>query len=108
MNKQYAQPLRVLEGINSRLELYSDCVVIRRTDALSQLLPQLFDGDKTIFFDQIDSVRIHTSRFLTAAMLNLVVAGSPNNSAKLAYNSKHFRLAHEIKQMIEDFKAVRK
>lgn len=105
MSTQNAQPLKVLEGINNRLELYSDCVVIRRTNALSQFFPQLFGADKTITFNQIDSVHLHTSRFLTAAMINLVVAGSPDNSTSLTYNSKHFKLAHEIKEMIEDFKS---
>lgn len=105
MNKQSSQPLKVLEGINSRLELYSDRVIIRRTDTLSQLLPQFFGEDKIILFDQIENVRLHTSRFLAAAWINLFIAAGPKNSTGLACRSKHLKLAHEIKEMLEDFKS---
>jgi hypothetical protein len=108
MSNENAQPLRVLEGINSRLELYTDRVIIRRTATMSQLLPQIFGADKTILYDQIDSVRLYTSRFLTAGWIQFLIFGGPNDATSLVCSSKHFKLAHEIKEMIEDSKSRQK
>jgi hypothetical protein len=104
MNEHNAQPLKVLDGISARLELYPDRVTLIRTDILGQLIPQIVGSSKTILLDQIESVQVYTSRFLTTSRIQFSITDRENNSISLTCSSRHLKLAHEIKEMIENFK----
>jgi len=49
VEKNMAEPLFELKGVNGQLELYNDKVIIRRKGFVSKMTQGFFKGDKTIY-----------------------------------------------------------
>lgn len=108
MSHPNEQPLKILEGIGVRLEVYTDHIMVRRTDMLSKLLPDFFGiPDRSIPFEKIESVRVYSSRFLAGCWMQLFVLTDGRESVGVSFRVAQHRLAHEIKDIIEDLRSRR-
>lgn len=100
MAEQTAHPIKVLEGPGSRLELYPDRIIIRRTDQLSRLFPGIFGSAQVVPLEQIRDIRIYSSRVLTREWIQIAIIGA-GATATFVCSGGHDRPAYDMKAAIE-------
>jgi hypothetical protein len=100
--KQAVQPLKVLHGLNSRLELYPDRVVIARTDFFGKLLPEFVGAGQEIALEHITGVFLNESRGVDSPWVLIIFNIQDGHKAMMAYQRGDYKLAHEIKNLIDD------
>jgi hypothetical protein len=94
-------PLNTLRGSNSRLELYADRLVIKRSGWLNTF----FGDEQTIDLADLADVRVFESRFYTRGYLQFIFTDGKTDG--LVFAAKEYRAALDMKAAIEDALAKR-
>ncbi|MBZ0300258.1 MAG: hypothetical protein K8J31_10970 [Anaerolineae bacterium] len=100
------RPLKVLEGVGQRLEIYPDRVLIKRTDLLATLLPIGFSDQHTVYFDQIERVDLHQSEDLrlescAGRCLQLIITRTDHRTFSLTLKPQQRVSAEAIRTSIQ-------
>jgi hypothetical protein len=100
--KQDVQPLKVLPGLNSRLELYPDRVMITRTDFFGKLLPEWVGAGQEIAIEEITGVFLNDSRGTDSPWVLMIFTLHNGHKAMMAFKRGDHKLALEIKSLIDE------
>ncbi|NWF68604.1 MAG: hypothetical protein HXY40_05935 [Chloroflexi bacterium] len=96
-----AQPLWALPGLNSRLEVYTDRVVIRHTDMFSRYLPQIFGGDEMLPLAEISGAHCCESRGHDSPWVLFVITMRSEHKHSMAFQRRDYKLAQNIKTWLD-------
>lgn len=96
-----AQPLKTLEGANVVLELFTDRVLIRRTDPLAIFAPDMFDAVRTVDLNDISAVYLLDSKYSYSHWLMMILQLTNHKHISLLYNRKDHAQGVAIKAMID-------
>ncbi len=99
--KHETQPLKVLAGLNSRLELYADRVEISRTDFFGKLLPDWIGAGQNVPLTDLKGVYLTESRGADSPWMLLVLITHKGHRILMAFQRHDYKLAHEIKALID-------
>ncbi|MFN8376540.1 MAG: hypothetical protein U0694_27175 [Anaerolineae bacterium] len=100
---QQIQPLKVLPGLNSKLELYPDRVVISRTDFFGKLLPEWVGAGHEIPLNDLKGVFLTESRGADSPWILIVLTTHEGHRTLMAYQRHDYKMAQEIKNLIDDY-----
>jgi hypothetical protein len=96
------QPLKTLNGANVVVELFADRLIIRRTDTLTTLLPDMFEKARTIDLNDIAAVYLHESKYIYSQWLMMYLQLTNHKHIVLLYSRKEYPQAQAVKNMIDD------
>jgi hypothetical protein len=99
-------PLKVINGIDTRIMLYPDRLVIQRGGWVSRLVASLLPShpleEETIYLDQLIDIQIREYRFLTNGYLEFTVGKEDETKVGFIYAAKNNRAVREIRDTIQD------
>jgi hypothetical protein len=95
-----------LEGIGQRLEVYTDQVLVKRTDFLATLLPVGFGGHQTATYSEIERVDLHEPEHLRlenceGECLQLLVTRRDHTTFGLTLKPEQRQAARAIREHIQ-------
>src|SRR5690242_7719889 len=96
------QPLKILLGLNYRLELYSDRVIIARTDLLGRLT-DLSDTVQVIPLNHIKNVAITEARGTESRWVCLIIVLHNGHKVLISHQRQYHMVAREIKNFLNDY-----
>ncbi|HEX2908590.1 MAG TPA: hypothetical protein VHO69_17090 [Phototrophicaceae bacterium] len=91
------QPTQTLPGLHAELELYSDRIVVRQNDLLSQV----FQGTRTIAPKDIANIHLYESCFLNHGQIHIRLRDRTRAAITLDYKCEHHPIARAIIAAIE-------
>lgn len=105
--------LMELKGVNGKLELFEDKIIIRRQGLIS-FLTQGFKGDKTIYLSQITGIQLKKANSLVNGYIQFTLPGGNENTGgtygascdenTVLFAPKDNDLAYKIQLEIENLK----
>jgi uncharacterized membrane-anchored protein len=96
-----AAPLKTLNALSMVLELFADRIVIRRTDSLTNFLPDMFEGVRTVDLNDIAAVYLHESRYIYSRWLMMFLQLTNHRHITLLYSRADQSQAQTIKNVID-------
>jgi len=81
-------PTITLSGINGQLEVHEDRLSIRRKGFLAKATQGFFAGEKTIYFNQITSIKVKQGGLLTNGFIQFSLAGNQEGKRGLLDQTK--------------------
>ncbi|MEO8608457.1 MAG: hypothetical protein ABI690_11265 [Chloroflexota bacterium] len=97
-----AEPLKTLAGINFVLELFADHMIIRRTDSLTVILPDMFEEVRIVALKDIAAVYLHEAKYIYSQWLTMFLQLTNHRHITLLYSRADHSQAQVIKNMIDD------
>jgi hypothetical protein len=96
------QPLDTFHGLTSQIELYPNHVRVMRTDALTQVIPSLYNETKEISLSDIDGVYIYESRYVRTKWITFAIHLSNHKYVSFLFDRKDYGTASQLKRTIQN------
>ncbi len=96
-------PTVTAQGLFHDLDIYSDRLVIHRTDIVSRL----FGHEEVIPYDDIKELHVYDSHLLSNNWSQLIIIPKIGKSRTLTYGVTQRHFAQHVKETIEDFMSRR-
>lgn len=100
MAEQQEQPIKVLEGISKRVELYPDCLMLIPNNVFAQLGLRFFGECEAIPIHDIQEIHFNEPRRISGLMRLIIMR--PNHShCDIIFNSRNLKAAQELRAAVE-------